>query len=136
MPAQDLPLLAAVFAVLAALIHTYIFVLESLRWIEPSTMRTFGVKTAEEAQTTRSLAYNQGFYNLFLALGALIGSLLASASEGVEEGIGTGMLLLSLGSMLAASLVLILSNRRLARAAAVQGVPPLIALVAMASLLA
>lgn len=58
---------ASVFAALAALLHVYIFVLESFRWTAPSTRRTFGT-TAEEAETTKLLAYNQGFYNLFLGV--------------------------------------------------------------------
>jgi putative membrane protein len=39
-------IVACVFAGLAALVHVSIFVLESLRWEEPSTRRTFG--TAQE----------------------------------------------------------------------------------------
>jgi putative membrane protein len=34
-------IVACVFAGVAALVHVYIFVLESLRWEEPSTRRTF-----------------------------------------------------------------------------------------------
>ena len=65
-------LAACVFAGLAALLHVYIFVLESVRWEHPSTRRTFGT-TPETAAITKPLAYNQGFYNLFLAIGAFIG---------------------------------------------------------------
>ncbi|HEY7814955.1 MAG TPA: DUF1304 domain-containing protein [Nakamurella sp.] len=61
-----------VFAGLAALIHVYIFYLESLAWTAPATRRTFGT-TREEAAATRQLAYNQGFYNLFLAVAVLLG---------------------------------------------------------------
>ena len=39
---------ALVFAGLAALIHVYIFVLESLRFDQPSTWEVFGIKGAEE----------------------------------------------------------------------------------------
>ena len=63
---------ACVFAALAALVHVYIFVLESLRWTDPATRRVFGT-TEETAAITQPLAYNQGFYNLFLAIGALAG---------------------------------------------------------------
>lgn len=58
---------ALALAGLAALVHVYIFVLESLRWEQPATMRAFGL-TPDQAGATRELAYNQGFYNLFLAL--------------------------------------------------------------------
>ena len=56
-----------VFAALAALLHVYIFTMESLTWTSPRTRATFGT-TAEEAETTKLLAFNQGFYNLFLAI--------------------------------------------------------------------
>ena len=49
--------LAAVLAGLAGLLHVYIFVLESLRWEDPATRRTFGT-TAETTALTRPLAYN------------------------------------------------------------------------------
>ena len=58
---------ALVFASLAAVLHVYIFVLESFQWTSPRTRATFGT-TQEEAETTKLLAFNQGFYNLFLAI--------------------------------------------------------------------
>ena len=60
------------FSLLAALLHVYIWVLESFRWTEPSTRKTFGVSEAD-AEVTKPLAYNQGFYNLFLAIITLVG---------------------------------------------------------------
>ena len=61
-----------VFAALAALLHVYIFTMESLTWTSPRTRATFGT-TPEEAETTKLLAFNQGFYNLFLAIVGGIG---------------------------------------------------------------
>ena len=43
---------ALVFAGLAALLHVYIFVLESLRWTAPRTRAAFGT-TVEQAEATR-----------------------------------------------------------------------------------
>ena len=63
---------AVVFAVGAALLHVYIWVLESFRWTEPATRKTFGTSAAD-AEVTKLLAYNQGFYNLFLAIITLAG---------------------------------------------------------------
>lgn len=60
------------FAALAAALHVYIFVLESLSWTAPRTRAVFGT-TAEEAETTKALAFNQGFYNLFLAVVTTVG---------------------------------------------------------------
>ena len=61
-----------VFAGLAALLHVYIFVMESLTWTSARTRAAFGT-TEEEAETTKLLAFNQGFYNLFLAIVTVVG---------------------------------------------------------------
>jgi putative membrane protein len=58
---------ALIFAALGAVLHVYIFTMESLTWTTPRTRATFGT-TAEEAETTKLLAFNQGFYNLFLGI--------------------------------------------------------------------
>ncbi|UXW84767.1 DUF1304 domain-containing protein [Microbacterium azadirachtae] len=118
-------ILGCVFAGLAALIHVYIFVLESVRWTHPSTRRVFGT-SAEDAETTRPLAFNQGFYNLFLAIVTVIGVVIAVTAS---VPVGLALMLAGTGSMLAAALVLILSDRSKARAASVQGLFPLIAVV-------
>ncbi|MCE4025798.1 DUF1304 domain-containing protein [Microbacterium sp. Au-Mic1] len=118
-------ILGSVFAALAALVHVYIFVLESVRWTHPSTRRIFGT-SAEDAQVTKPLAFNQGFYNLFLAVIAVAGIVVALAGS---AGAGIALMLAGTGSMLAAALVLILSDSSKARAATVQGLFPLVAVV-------
>ncbi|MFF8187387.1 DUF1304 domain-containing protein [Microbacterium sp. NPDC016588] len=123
-----LGILALVFAGLAALLHVYIFVLESVRWSHPSVWRIFGLTSQEAADTTKPLAYNQGFYNLFLAIGAALGVVLW-AVNGVGDVAGRTLLLFSLGSMVAAALVLVTSGRRYLRPATVQGMLPLIGFV-------
>ncbi|WP_445256899.1 DUF1304 domain-containing protein [Nocardioides aurantiacus] len=115
---------AAVPAVLAGLLHVYIFVLESVRWEDPATRRTFGT-TAEQAAATREMAYNQGFYNLFLAVVTLVGVVLLGP---VREA-GVALVVAGTGSMLAAALVLVTSDRTRARPAAVQGTLPAVALL-------
>lgn len=110
---------------LAALIHVYIFVLESIIWTTPRARKTFGM-SSEQAAQTRDLAFNQGFYNLFLALATGLGIVLVAAGN---LPVGATLVLVGTGSMLAASLVLVLSSPSKAHAAAVQGVPPLIAVV-------
>ena len=114
-----------VFAALAALLHIYIFVMESLTWTSPRTRAVFGT-TAEEAQTTKLLAFNQGFYNLFLAIITLVGVLLVLTGEFTAGG---ALLFAALGSMLGAAVVLLSSSRDKARAAITQGIFPLVALV-------
>src|SRR5690242_4483102 len=66
-------LAALVFAGLAALLHVYIWTMESLTWRKPATWKRFGVATQEDAETQALFAFNQGFYNLFLAIIALVG---------------------------------------------------------------
>ena len=114
-----------VFAVLAALLHGYIFVMESLTWTSPRTRATFGT-TPETAETTKELAFNQGFYNLFLAIVTAIG--VAAVLIGARA-VGVALVLSGVGSMLAAALVLLLSSPDKARAAITQGTLPLIAVV-------
>ena len=117
---------ACVFAALAALVHVYIFVLESLRWTEPATRRVFGT-TEEAAALTRPLAYNQGFYNLFLAIGTTVGIALVGSNRPAS----IALIVFATGSMLAAALVLITSDPSKARAAVVQGLFPALALLSL-----
>lgn len=120
--------LALVFAGLAALLHVYIFVLESVRWTQPKTWKVFGIADQQTADATRPMAYNQGFYNLFLAVGAAIGIVLWIVN-GIGDVAGRTLLLFSLGSMLAAALVLVTSGRKYLRPASIQGTLPLVGLV-------
>jgi len=118
-----------VFAGLAALLHVYIFVLESFRWTAPRTRAAFGT-TAEEAQTTKMLAFNQGFYNLFLAIVTAVGIVLVASGS---RSAGAALVFAGVGSMLAAALVLIASSPDKARAAITQGAFPLLAVVLLAA---
>ncbi|UJC80133.1 DUF1304 domain-containing protein [Rhodococcus erythropolis] len=115
-----------IFAGLAAAVHVYIFVLESFLWTAPKTRATFGVKSEEEAIITQPLAFNQGFYNLFLAIVSVIGIVIAATGS---ASVGIALVLAGTGSMVAAGLVLILSSPDKARAAVVQMLFPAIAVV-------
>jgi putative membrane protein len=114
-----------VFAALAALLHVYIFTMESLTWTSPRTRAAFGT-TAEEAETTKLLALNQGFYNLFLAIVSSIG--IAAVAMGLNA-VGAALIFAGVGSMAAAAVVLLVSSPDKARAALTQGTFPLIAIV-------
>ena len=118
-----------VFAGLAALLHVYIFVLESFRWTAPRTRAVFGT-TAEEAQTTKMLAFNQGFYNLFLAVVTAVGIVLLASGH---RSSGAALVFAGVGSMLAAALVLVASSPDKARAAITQGAFPLVAVALLAA---
>jgi len=117
-----------VFAGLAALIHVYIFYLESLAWTAPGTRRVFGT-TPEQADVTRPLAFNQGFYNLFLAITVLLGIGFVAAGS---TAVGATLVFAGAGSMVAAGVVLVLSDRSKARAALIQLVAPLIGIGTLA----
>ena len=116
---------------LAALLHVYIFVLESLRWTSPRTRAVFGT-TEEEAQTTKMLAFNQGFYNLFLAVVTAVG--IAAVVLG-HRSAGAALVFAGAGSMLAAAVVLLASSPDKARAAVTQGTLPLIGIALLAATL-
>jgi putative membrane protein len=117
-----------VFAALAALLHVYIFVMESLTWTSPRTRATFGT-TPEEAETTKLLAFNQGFYNLFLAVVTATGIVAMCLGH---TAVGAALVFAGVGSMLAAAVVLLASSPDKARAAVTQGAFPLIAVVLLA----
>ncbi|MBO9523349.1 MAG: DUF1304 domain-containing protein [Nocardioidaceae bacterium] len=117
---------AQVFAGLAALLHVYIFWLESLVFGSRGR-KVFGVSAAE-AEVMRPWAYNQGFYNLFLAIVTAVGVAVCGANRDAA----VALLVAGTGSMLAAALVLITSDPGKARAAVVQGLFPLIALLSLA----
>lgn len=123
---------ALVFAGLAALLHVYIWVMESWTWTSPRTRATFGI-TAEEAEATREVAFNQGFYNLFLALitAGGVGALVAD-----EDTVGATLVLCGAGSMVAAGVVLLVSSPDKARSAITQLAFPLVAIVLLAISLA
>ena len=114
--------IAQVFVVLAGLFHVAVFVMESLLFRRPSTYRRFLIKDDAEAAVVQPWAFNQGFYNLFLAAGALGGLIL-----GGER--GDGIALFSCACMAGAGAVLYGTDRRMLRAALAQAGPPIIALV-------
>ena len=116
-----------VFTVLAALLHVYIFWMESLAWDGPQARKTFGVPDAER-EATRAFAFNQGFYNLFLAIVTIIGGVLVLTGTPI---VGTALILVGTGSMLSAALVLFLSSPDKRRAAITQGTFPLLAVIAV-----
>ncbi len=113
------------FAAIAVLLHVYIFVLESILWTADGTIRKFGI-TKVQAEQTKQLAFNQGFYNLFLAIIAAAGVAFLLLQQ---PAVGLALLAAGLGSMAAAGLVLAISDPRKLRAAITQLAAPTVALV-------
>ncbi|WP_028048897.1 DUF1304 domain-containing protein [Cellulomonas sp. URHD0024] len=114
----------AIFAVLAALVHVLFFAYESVLFERPAVHARFRTRT-QDVPAVRPWAYNQGFYNLFLAIGTTVGVAFAFS----QEDVGLALVLFGCGSMLAAAVVLVTADRRMARAAVTQGLFPLLAVV-------
>jgi putative membrane protein len=110
---------------LAALIHVFSFLMESVFWTKPAVMKTFHQNDAS-SKATKLLAFNQGFYNLFLAIGTVVGLCLV-----FNNNTGTGLTIVASNCsiMLGAGIVLLISSPRMLRGALIQGIPPLIFLV-------
>lgn len=117
---------AYVFAGLAALVHVYIFWLEALAF-DTAGRKVFGV-SVQDAPIMKPWAYNQGFYNLFLAIGTAAGL----AFAGSQRHVAIALIVLATGSMLTAAVVLITSDPGKARGALVQGLLPALGLVSLA----
>jgi putative membrane protein len=116
-----------VAASVAALAHVGFFVLESLLWTRPAGRRIFGT-TEAEAETIKFMAYNQGFYNLFLAIGAAsgVGLVLSGRAE-----MGRPVVVFACACMLGAAAILATGGKRYLRGVIMQGLPPLVALAAL-----
>jgi len=109
-------------AVVAGVIHVLFFLVESAWWTTPGVRRRFR-QTPEQAESTRLLAFNQGFYNLFLAAGTFSGLALTLAGH---PGPGLAIAAWCCLSMLAAAIVLAASAPALRRGALIQGAAPLV----------
>jgi len=107
-------------AILAGLVHVLIFRMESVRWTTPGVRARFR-QSPEQAETTRLFAFNQGFYNLFLALGTFAG--LAAVLTGHPR-VGWTLVYWNCAFMLGAAFVLAASAPGMRRGAVIQGAAP------------
>lgn len=120
-------LASQVFAGLAALLHILIFCMESLWFMQPQVYKRFGAISQADAESRRLFAFNQGFYNLFLALGCIAGLILLQTTEWAV--MGRTLVLYTCACIVGAGAVLLYSApQQMLRAAAMQGLPPLIAI--------
>jgi len=119
---------ALVFAGFAVLFHVAAFVLESLLWTRPAVYGRFAVGTQQEADILRPMAYNQGFYNLSLALGVIVGAVLLTRT-GDAFAAGKALMIFGTASMSVAGLVLASSGRSYLKSASLQFFPAVIALL-------
>ena len=63
--------LQLILVIIVVLEHIYFLILEMFLWTTPKGIKTFGLKSKEFAQETKTLAANQGLYNGFLAAGLI-----------------------------------------------------------------
>ena len=68
-----------VLIIFIAAFHVWALILEMFLWTKPLGRKTFGT-SKQDAETSKSLAMNQGLYNGFLVVG-LIASLVVSNPE-------------------------------------------------------
>jgi len=117
-----------VLAAAAGLLHVFIFYLESIAWTSARARATFGTGTVENAAAQKELAFNQGFYNLFLAITVFVGIVVFAAGS---ETVGATLAITGTASMAAAALVLAVSSPDKISAALKQGVLPGLAVIAL-----
>ena len=122
-----MPLIAALAALVAVAFHVLFFILESVTFSQPRVAARFGLTTPEQIAAVAPMAFNQGFYNLFLGVG-IVGGLALAAAGSVDA--GRAIVLFACACMVGAGLVLLSTNRRFLRSAAIQALPPLVAIVA------
>ena len=113
---------AQLVAGLAAVLHVVFFVFESLLWTRPAVYARFGIASREQAETIRPMAYNQGFYNLALAVGVFVGIVMLGR-DGSAGIVGKTLVVFGLACMVVAGVVLATTGRRYWTAAAIQFVP-------------
>lgn len=119
-------IIGSVLMAAAALVHLSFFAMQSVLWSAPGVWRRFGVGSQWEADAARPVAYTQGFYNLFLAGGSVVGLLLYWTTL---RQVGFGLIFFSGVCMVLASLVLLTISRRFWAGALVQGALPLVGLI-------
>ena len=123
---------AQIFAVLAAGLHVVFFVFESVLWSRPAVYGRFGIRSQEQADTIRPMAYNQGFYNLALAIGVFVGVVLAGM-DGDQLVVGKTLIIFGTACMAFAGVILASTGASYRRAAAIQFVPAALALILAAA---
>jgi putative membrane protein len=126
-------IIGSVAAGVAVILHLYIFVMESVLFSRPSTLRMFEVEPAD-APAVRLWAFHQGVYNLLLAL------VTAAGIVGIGFGAviwGAPVAFAGTVSMLVAAIALIAADRRRARVTGLfaQGGPALVAVVTLGAAL-
>lgn len=116
------------FGLVAGFLHIGFWVLESLLWKQPRIWKRFGARSQADAETMAFGMLNQGYYNLFLGVGAIVGAMLVA----FDSEASIILLAYTCLFMIGAALVLAVARPSMLRAAVIQGGSPVLALVALA----
>lgn len=119
-------IIGMIAAFLAAALHVFIFYIESFAWTTRA-LSVFGMDR-ESAEATKEMAFNQGFYNFFLAIEAFAGIAIYYLAS---RPVGLTLAIFGVGSMLAAALLLFVTSPDKRSAAIKQGFLPLLAVVTL-----
>ena len=107
--------------------HIGFFIIESIMYQKPEGYKLFKI-SPQDHLATKKWAFNQGFYNLFLALGTFWGLYFVTQKQVMVAGVLTGFCGMS---MLAAGVVLWFSTPQLRKAAYYQIIPPLLGFISL-----
>ena len=121
---------AVVFALMAALVHFYIFYLEVAAYGSERFCRIFGV-SEQNVPVLRAAFNNLGVYNLALAVMLLLGSLLALATTGAGRVFALGVLVSALFVVSVAGAYLAMSAPDQRKAALIQMLPATLGLICL-----
>lgn len=119
---------SAVFTLLAAALHVFIWYVEVFAWRKPLARKIFGPQAPDELAVTSFYAYNQGMYNLALAVVACVGAVMVLTTPSLAA-VGYALSLAGCGSMLFAALSLGIASAKHRLAAVKQGLLPLLSVV-------
>jgi putative membrane protein len=115
-----------VFALIAAVVHLFVWPLESFLYGRHAWVREFLTGSTSDAPEVRLWRFNVGFYNLFLALGMIAGFVAVHLGH---ETAGRTLVLYLAAFMVAGGITLFVSAPKLWRGALGQAVPGAVVLV-------
>lgn len=118
---------AALFMSISSVIHLLFFKLESIDFMKPEVLLKFDLDSTSGA-FVETWAFNQGFYNLFLAIGLILATICIFKFKNKSHVVLANFILVT---MIFAGLVLYISVPAKLAAALIQAVPAFIAVVTL-----
>lgn len=122
---MDTKWISFILFAIAGIIHLGFFWFESVILQRPQSYKLLGIDESAHRQV-KIWALNQGYYNLFLAIGMFIGLYFVLQKQVMMAGAFAGF---SGACMFGAGVVLAASSPRLRKFALIQAVPPLLGFI-------